>query len=396
MKFKRFLAALAAVLIIGGVFTFASASHRVPKESDSVRVSEKMKAESMNTVIGKLDYRIYYSPSFNPTDHQTPAVLIVYLHNIGGRGSDNVSHLAERGFLNQLVSDDSDTLFKEHPYVVVAPQCPVGRTFADADMVEAVEQLREELVFSKGAFTEKCIIMGIGSGANGVFEYISTYTGNVDRAVTVGGSPDKEKVTGAVSSGVSLLAFAQADNASFNEFYDYAERVGEASYITPVSVDGNLAACVDAALKYNDPSVAFWCINDYMTSRVFKISARCDENGGKISVSPASVKYGGNASVLLTLNKGYAISRVLVDGNDVSVALFEQTATNKNQYTYTFVGVTENHSIMVELESIPEDGAMADFISALMKGLSIAFAVCIVSAVAVLAVDALKKKTNLR
>ncbi len=390
MKLNRFFAALLALLIIGSAFISVSAAEPVPAEIDSARVFEKMKPDSLGTIAGKLNYCYYRSPSFNPVNTQTPAALIIYLHN-GGKGEDNASHLAERSFLNQLVSDDSDKIFSDHPYMVVAPQCPEGRSWTDAEMTQAVDQLREEITFSKGVFTDKCIIMGVGAGADGVFGYLSTYAACVDRAVTVGGSPEKTTVTRAVSSGVSLLSFAETTNTAFNEFYDYAERMGEADFITPVRVEGGVEACLDRALRYNEPSVAAWCISDYMTSRYFRISANCDV-GAKISVSPSPVKYGGNASVLLTTEKGYTVSRFVIDGNDVSLNLLEQSSGNKNQYTYTFVGVTEDHSVMVELQRVPEDGDMSGFIAGLMKGLSIASVVLILAAAAVWALGFIKKE----
>lgn len=391
MRFNRITAAFFAILIIALTVLTSVSAAGVPTEVDGLRLSEKMAAKSYRATDGmELNYRMYRSPGYDVGVDTKPAILVFYFHNDSGKGDDNTAQLAERGLLNQLVADSSDIMFSSYQYIVVAPQCPEGKSFTDGDITAAVDELRQELRATE-IITEKCIVMGVGSGADGAFEYASRFTESVSRLVTVGGAPDKLKAFGSLASGVTMLCFAEKSNAAMNQFYDYAETMGESGYITAVFTDGDLSSSVNAALAYSDPSVTEWVVKDAYESRYFTIHARCTEGGGKISVSPENVKYGGNASVVLTVNKGYVIDRLVVDSNDEDIAKLEQAANNKNQYIYNFMGVTAEHSVMVELVAVPTSGDKADLIDGLITWLSVAAAVLVLAAAAVCAVSLVKK-----
>jgi len=390
MRFNRIISALLALLLISAAFTF-TASAASPDLVDSTRLMQKMAKAKLGTPEGTLQYRIYRSPGYDVAKDNKPATLILYLHDEGGKGEDNTAQLTEKGLLNQLVSDSADKLYKDYQYIVVAPQCPVGKSFADSDMILLLEELRCELLATE-ILTSTCIVMGVGTGANGAFEYAENFLSGVARVVSVGGTPDKIKLLTAVSSGLTLMTFAEDNNTAVNDFISYAKSRNEDGYITYVKGGSSLASCIDTALAYDEPSITEWAVKDAYESRYFKISARCTEGGGKISASPDNVKYGGNSSVVLTLEKGYAITGLTVDGSVKDVALLEQTTNNKNQYTYNFMGVTEAHSIFVELSMVGGEGDKAEFIDSLILWLTVLSAVLIMAAAVVAAVSMAQKR----
>ena len=394
MRFNRITAMLIALLIIVSAAFSAVSAAGAPTESDGVRISEKMQAKSYMAATGtELNYRIYFSPGYDRRDYEKPATLIIYFHNESGKGNDNTTHLAERGLLNQLVSDSADGMFADYQYIVVAPQCPEGKDFTDREIISAVGELREEL-FATETLISKCIVMGVGTGVNGAVEFGSRYTDHVSRLVAVGGSPDKKVAFGVLTTGVTMMYFAEASNTYAKDFYDYAEDLGEGGYLDMTFTEGNLSASINAALTQSDPSVTEWAVKDAYESRYFKINVHCTDGAGMISASPDSVRYGGNCSVIITVNKGYVVDRLVVNGNDKPLSELEQSANNKNQYILNLMGVTDEQSVVAELVRVPTSGEKEGLIDSLITYLTVASAVLLAAALAVSALSALKKKKD--
>lgn len=391
MSLNRFAAFFFAVIfLVSAAFTSVSAAS-VPTETDGARLLEKMDAKTYKTTTGwDLNYRAYFSSGYDKKVQDKPATLVIYLHNDSGKGSDNTAQLSERGLLNQLVSDSADIMYAQSQYIVVAPQCPADKSFTDGDMLTAVNELWQEL-FATEILVNKCIVIGVGGGADAAFAFANQYATVVSRIVTVGGTPDKLKAFGALSSGVNMYCFAESTNTAVKELYAHAEAMEEDEFIDVVLTDGDLSASIDAALKADEPSVIEWAVKDSYESRYFAIRARCTEAGGKISSSPVNVKYGGDCSVLLTVNKGYVIDKLIVNTKEEDVSKLTQNANNKNQYTYKISNVTADQTLMVELVAVPDEGGKSDSISGIIIALIVVAAVFVIVAVGVFVVSANKK-----
>lgn len=390
MRLNRFVAILfALIFLVSASFTFASAS--APSEVDGARILEKMDAKSYRTTAGwDLNFRAYFSSGYDKNVQEKPATLVFYLHNDSGKGSDNTAQLSERGMLNQLVSDSADIMYAQSQYIVVAPQCPADKSFTDEEMLTAVNELWQEF-FATEILVNKCIVVGVGGGADGAFTFANRFATIVSRIVTVGGTPDKFKTFGALSSGVNMYCFAESSNTAVKELYAYAEAMEEDEFIDVVYTDGDLSASINAALKADEPSVIEWAVKDSYESRYFAVRARCTEAGGKISTSPATVRYGGDCTVLLTVNKGYVIDKFIVNTKEADVAKLIQNDNNKNQYTYKISNVTSDQTLMVELVATPDEGGKSDSVSGIIIALIVVAAVFVIVAVGVFVVSANKK-----
>lgn len=391
MRFTRFVAMLFAVIFLVSVAVTSVSAVSVPSESDSARILEKMTATTYKTTKGwELNYRAYYSSGYDKKVQDKPATLVVYLHNDSGKGSDNTAQLSERGLLNQLVSDNADIMYAQSQYIVVAPQCPADKSFTDEEMLAAVKELWDEL-FATEILVNKCIVVGVGGGADGAFLFANRYATNVSRIVTVGGTPDKLKAFGALSSGVNMYCFAESSNTAVKDLYEMAEKREEDAFIDVVYTDGDLSASIDAALKATEPSVMEWVVKDSYESRFFPVRARCTEAGGSISASPENVKYGGSCTVLLTVNKGYAINKLMVNTKEEDISKLVQNTNNKNQYTYKIANVSSDQNIMIELVRTSTPGEESSSASGLIVALIIVAAVFVIVAVGVFVVSANRK-----
>lgn len=396
MSFARFVAAFAAfILVLSTLGTTVFALDTV----SGARLEEKMEEGSF-ALTGKptIQYRIYRSSGYDRKNDKMPAMPVIYFHGDGGKGDSSAAQFAERGLLNQLVSDAADVSYARIPYIVISVQCPADKSFVNAptdgsayafdpngetELMYMVDQLRQE-IFNNETVCEKVVVAGVGSGATAAFDYTCRYTSKVYRCITAGGVCDPIKMSTVADSGIYFLSFAEEDNAYVKQFAQATE-----SGITYKAVPGDLGACVEYALAYNEPDITNWATQDAYENRYFKIEAYCTEAGGKIS-APASVKFNGKAEVVLTLNKGYALSKLSIDGEEAKLSQLVQTKNNKNQYTLSLSNVKWNRSVNVELVRVEADTDAP--VEKYILWLSVAAAVLVAVALGVFAFDYFKRK----
>lgn len=352
MNTKKLFAAFAAVLILFSllsVFAFAE----VP--------AQMMEAKTFASSSGySLNYRIYRSPACSTG--ADPAMLIIYFHGDGGKGSDNAAQLAEKGVLEALVSKSAEETYKDFPYIVVAPQCPEGESFAASedgtsathtDVMNAVIELFNELSAPETVLS-KCVVMGVGSGTAAALEYALNETEYTSRLVAVGGGLEPLKASQVYDVGVDFLIFAEEGNESMKSLSDkIAIKSDEES---PVHFGGStFDECLDFALGYKKPGIADWVIKDTYISRQFKVSVSCG-SGGTIKAVPEVVTYGSSSVVTVTVADGYAIDKVLVDGKDAEKDLFAKSGSNGRVYNCTLKDIKNNRSVKVELKKTESSG----------------------------------------
>lgn len=402
MNIKRISAALFAVIILISALSVTVFAAGALDSATAQQLAEKMVAKTyISTTKYELNYRIYYSPTYSSANTDKPAMLILYFHGEGGKGNDNTAQLNEKGLLNQLVSDGADALYKDFQYIIVAPQCPVEESFTEessesqtvpTQVMNAVMELAGEIEATE-IILEKHLVAGIGTGANAAFDYAARKTSKVNRLLTVGGSCTPAKTAQVYDAGVDFFVFAEESNTSIKNLSASIKLLSDVT--APITfVDGTFDDCLDYALSYTEPTIADWAIKDTYTSRRFKISTSCNNEGGKISASPASVTYGSGAKVTLTLNQGYAITKVTINGVEKDASIFESTKSNKRQYICKLNNITTNQSVSVELSRVTTESERGDFIDGLIVKLSIASAVLVLAAIATLMATYFYKKSE--
>ncbi len=367
MNAKKLFSAIAAVFILFSL-TGIFATAEVPAQT--------MEAETFTSSSGySLNYRIYRSPACSTG--ADPAMLIIYFHGDGGKGSDNAAQLAEKGVLEALVSKSAEETYKDFPYIVVAPQCPEGESFAASedgtsashtDVMNAVMELFNKLSAEETTLP-KCVVMGVGSGTAAALEYALNMTEKTSRLVAVGGSLEPLKASQVYDVGVDFLIFAEEGNESMKSL---SEKIAVKSDESPVHFGGStLDECLDFALGYTNPGIADWVIKDTYISRQFKVSVSCG-TGGSIKAVPDVVTYGSSSVVTVTVGNGYAIDKVLVDGEEAEEGFFAKSTDNGRVYTCTLNDIKSNRSVRVELKQTESAGG-----SGISKAPIIFGAVCV-------------------
>lgn len=102
-------------------------------------------------------YLLYLPKNVNQRGKLWP--LILYLHGSSLRG-DNIERLKAYGLPHRLATDG------DFPFIVVSPQCPAGRSWDDA---EALNALLDEVVRRFPVDTSRIYLSGISLGGNGAW-----------------------------------------------------------------------------------------------------------------------------------------------------------------------------------------------------------------------------------
>lgn len=383
MKTIRVIAALLAALITALLCTAGAFAEGT--SADGATLEDRTRAHTFSTQEYELNYRIYYSPAYAAHDSDAPAMLILYFHGDGGKGSDNASQLHSDGLIEKLLSEAVEKCYADIPYIIVAPQCPEGESFVgeDGTVMGAVCELAAELEATE-IIMDKYIVAGVGSGATAAYKYSADNVNKVRRCLAVGGECEANLTALAISSGVDVYAFAEKDNESLKKLQNAAASMA-GEHISAVYLGNTFDECVAEALGYIEPSVDEWLISDAFFDRSFSISLICNSDGGK-GDAPLTVKYGASAKLVIDANPGYIISKVTVNGSEQSIDLFKKVEGENNKYTFTLTNVTSNQTIMVELQRYTSATESSAAIGKLMHFLAIAATVLALGALCVFAV----------
>ena len=161
---------------------------------------ERWEAQVHTNEMGEtLPYRLL-KPKVYDAEQAYP--LVVFLHGMGERGSDNVSQLVN-GVSAFFASDAAMVRF---PAVVIAPQCPDGEDMNEASWsnwrdetrgitkptrlaLEIVEAMREQFTID----SDRMYIGGLSMGGFGTWDVIQEYPDLFAAAFPICGGGDPEK-----------------------------------------------------------------------------------------------------------------------------------------------------------------------------------------------------------
>jgi poly(3-hydroxybutyrate) depolymerase len=131
---------------------------------------------------GVLPYRLFIPTNYSPAQ-KLP--LVLFMHGAGESGSDNRYQLV--GQTGALVFA-SETNQLKYPSFMVAPQCPMGSSWADSNIRLRVAGLMAALQSEFGIDADRLYITGLSLGGFGTWEYISRYTNMYAAAIPMSGA----------------------------------------------------------------------------------------------------------------------------------------------------------------------------------------------------------------
>ncbi len=144
-----------------------------------------------------LPYRLFLPKDYDAAK-KYPLVLV--LHGAGQRGDENRKQLASyaAGWIDDAVQS-------KHPCILLLPQCPTGKKWADADWgkgsysfsavpitepMKLAKEILDQVLREKSVDLNRVYVMGVSMGGYGAWSFVTRYPEVVAAAVPVCGAGD--------------------------------------------------------------------------------------------------------------------------------------------------------------------------------------------------------------
>ena len=111
------------------------------------------------TVVQKINYLLYLPKDYSGTSKQWP--LILFLHGSGERG-DNLNLVNRCGLTKHIVNG------MELPFIIVAPQCPKGRRWANH--TNELLALLDDIIARYPVDASRVYLTGLSMGGQGTWQ----------------------------------------------------------------------------------------------------------------------------------------------------------------------------------------------------------------------------------
>ena len=209
--------------------------------AQAVQEYESLKFETADGLV--LPYR-RVQPELQKSGKKYP--LVLFLHGVGERGSDNMRQLKHCGeaFLNPHYRE-------EYPAFVLFPQCPAKEYWSNPRMTKALRELVEDYLADYPVDKRRVYIVGISMGAIGTYALVSQcpelfaaavpicgrtdpqqlykarevkfriFHGDADNIVLVSGSREAYRALRAADADVEYVEFVGCGHESWNMAFNY-------------------------------------------------------------------------------------------------------------------------------------------------------------------------------
>ncbi len=347
-------------------FNFEAFEEEDPYNMAAPAILAKMTAMEYTGTTGTLKYRIYESPAYKNKSADTPAIMLVFLHGSGGKGSDNEGQIKDQQTtVNYLVCDLGEEMFKDIPYVVIAPQCPEGAQWVETDYagssysidalpISAPLRLVYELVCDmqneKGINPQNTIVGGISMGGYGAWDLGLRHPEICDSLIPICGAGDPSKAEAIKDK--RIWAFHSDNDASVpvegsREMID-ALKAGGAKKVSYTEFQGKgHNAWGPAMTEVKDPYLLEW-IFETPKFATYTITTEL-EGEGTVSETMSSVAAGETVKVEFSPKDGYAPKGVYLDGAEITPVVPQDGAM------YVEIkNVNADHTVKVVFEKLEE------------------------------------------
>jgi predicted peptidase len=168
----------------------AEAPEKIPEKTESVD-SAKIQYNSSAYQYKKfrnMPYRILLPKSYDPSKKYP---LLIFLHGIGERGTDNKKQLTWGSTIYQ-----ADSIREKYPAFVIFPQCPATHKWLDNEMTAILKGLVDEVAGNYRIDADRLYVGGLSMGAYGTYAMVAQYPGLFAAALAISGDGDASKTAG--------------------------------------------------------------------------------------------------------------------------------------------------------------------------------------------------------
>jgi predicted peptidase len=142
-------------------------------------------ATYQHQLFGKMPYRVLFPKNYDSAKRYP---LLIFLHGIGERGTDNEKQLTWGAPLFR-----SDSIRTKYEAIVIFPQCPVTNYWFDKSIIETLKGLIDFSIEKYGADTRKIYIGGLSMGGYGTYAMVAQYPDLFAAAIVISGDGDATK-----------------------------------------------------------------------------------------------------------------------------------------------------------------------------------------------------------
>jgi predicted peptidase len=186
--------------------TGTASAPAAPATSSGVELGDFRAAQFVDSDGNTLSYRILLPEDY---DRARRYPLVLFLHGAGERGADNQRHLVH---VARLFLDPTHR--REHPAIVVAPQCPADRYWVDLSIrrklyarepqdfsevfappvpeLVLVKKLLDQTMIEQSVDPDRVYVTGLSMGAFGTYELLARWPETFAAAVAVCGGGNIE------------------------------------------------------------------------------------------------------------------------------------------------------------------------------------------------------------
>ncbi len=313
-----------------------------------------------------LNYRAYYSPAYSADDKTKSAMLFLFLHGSGEKGDDNEAQIkGQKNLVNFLVSADAEKVLGHIPYVVIAPQCPLGEVTAESPKgsqwvdtayskgsysiddvavskpLSLVIEMLDSMVENDNIDKSNIVVSGVSMGGYGAWDLALRRPDLVKSLIPICGGGDPSKASALAEKRIWVFhcdGDTQVPVEGSREMVEALEKVGADVKYTEFNKPAH-NAWWPAATEVSDPTLLEWVFDGIEYNVTLKAIG-----GGSLTASKTPVKNGGSSTVTATPNKGYTLKKLCVNGEAVA-------PTEKDgAYSYTVANISGHVEVSAEFE----------------------------------------------
>jgi predicted peptidase len=174
----------ADTVVIEVADTVAPVVHESPPQ-DTTIISFPDSAFFQAANYNGLPYQIMFPRSYDSSKRYP---IVIFLHGIDERGTDNVKQLRWGASLFM-----SDSVSRKYPAFVVFPQCPLSNRWLDLPMLQRLKGLIDNLLKNTAVDPSRIYIEGLSMGAVGTYAMVAEYPDLFAAAIAISGYGDETK-----------------------------------------------------------------------------------------------------------------------------------------------------------------------------------------------------------
>ncbi len=351
MKKSRVFALLFAALVCLSVFTVSVGAIVCSPAGDNA-VSAKITTKSSSADGVTVEYDVYNSPAYDPTDDSKASTVVLCFAEEGERFSR---------LFSLLLSDDADSAYKDYVYTAINLRLPSGYKWVDISEDDGYFSAKVEPtaamkvvssvvadIMAVGFPAEKTVVCGVGSGGTAAWYFACRNPKIVSHIMSIGACMDPDSIEGLRDANIRSLAYVgKVDTLRFQAHQSFSSNATTLEYsgFTIKEESLNYDGCIERVLNHEDePSVTDWLVKNSYQTQFFTLSSTTQGKGGSITPTQ-KVFYGNSGSFTITLEPEFFIQELHINGKKTELA--KLVPVDENKFSYTFANVTANGSISV-------------------------------------------------